>query len=314
MNGTRITYAGGRLDRAGDRRKDEAWLAAARARDDVRLVPVAREASLVVERDGAREAALCPADLVDPATAPGWIFLGLDGGAPRFAVDVPDDARAAVAAACGGEFEDLRRVGPLLAADDAALLAYARGMVGWHRRTRHCGGCGAATEPRQAGHVRVCAACGVEQYPRTDPAVIMLVHRAAADGEPARCLLARSPRFQPGMYSTLAGFVEPGESLEDAVARETLEETGVRVGRVTYVGSQPWPFPSSLMLGFRAEAETTALTIDGEEIADARWFTAAELATFGEWGDEGAALRLPRRDSIARLLVDGWIADVTGDG
>jgi NAD+ diphosphatase len=159
--------------------------------------------------------------------------------------------------------------------------------------------------------VRVCTACGTESYPRTDPAVIMLVHRPAAGGEPARCLLARSPRFKPGMFSTLAGFVEPGESLEDAVARETLEETGVRVGRVVYHGSQPWPFPASLMIGFRAEASTTELTIDGEEIADARWFTAEELASFGEWGDEDAALRLPRRDSIARLLVDAWVADVT---
>jgi len=217
-----------------------------------------------------------------------------------------------VAAVPGSEFADLRRVGSLLPAQDAALLAYARGMIAWHRRHRHCGVCGAATAPRHGGHVRVCTACGTETYPRTDPAVIMLVHRPAHDGEPARCLLARSARFRAGMYSTLAGFVEPGESLEDAVARETLEETGVRVGRVTYVGSQPWPFPSSIMLGFRAEAETTALAVDGEEIADARWFSVAELAAFGEWGDDDAAFRLPRRDSIARLLVDGWVADVTG--
>ena len=312
MDRSHITYAGGRLDRAGDRRKDEAWLAAARARDDARLVPVWRDASLVVGDGGERGAGLHACDAVGVVAAAEWIFLGLDGAAPRFAVELHDEAADALAAAAGGEFVDLRRVGALLPADDAALLAYARGMVAWHRRHRHCGVCGGATESRQAGHVRVCTACGAETYPRTDPAVIMLVHRPAEGDEPARCLLARSPRFKAGMYSTLAGFVEPGESLEDAVARETLEETGVRVGRVTYRGSQPWPFPASLMIGFTAEAETTALTVDGEEIADARWFTAAELATFGDWSDDGAAFRLPRRDSIARLLVDGWVASVTG--
>ena len=140
-------------------------------------------------------------------------------------------------------------------------------------------------------------------FPRTDPAVIMLV----TDGD--RALLGRQPTWPPGRYSALAGFVEPVESLEEAVAREVLEETGVRVSDVRYVASQPWPFPASLMIGFRATAETFDITIDDDELTEARWFTAAELRAAGEWGDEGAALKLPRRDSIARQLVEGWLVD-----
>jgi NAD+ diphosphatase len=137
----------------------------------------------------------------------------------------------------------------------------------------------------------------------------MLVERRVPN-EPPACLLAHHSRLAPGMYSTLAGFVEPGESLEEAVAREVEEETSVRVASARYVASQPWPFPSSLMIGFRAVASTFDITIDADELTDARWFTAEELRAAGEWGDEGAALKLPRRDSIARRLVEGWLADV----
>ena len=181
---------------------------------------------------------------------------------------------------------------------DSALLAYAKGLAHWHARHRFCGVCGEGTEAKDAGHVRVCTGpdCATQHFPRTDPAVIMLV----TDGD--RCLLGHNKRFPERIYSTLAGFVEPGESLEEAVAREVLEETGVRVGRVQYHSSQPWPFPASIMLGFHAEAESEAITVQAAELVDARWFSRAEIANFEQLG-----LRLPRPDSIARRLVEHWL-------
>jgi NAD+ diphosphatase len=251
-----------------------------------------------------------------PPDATSWALLGLDGDVPIFAADASelDDARLA-ALSSGGAFLELPKIASLLTAEDAALLAYARGIVGWHRRSRFCGSCGSPTVSDQAGHVRRCAdpRCAAETYPRTDPAVIMLVERPAMDGAPRRCLLGRHGRLPPRAYSTLAGFVEPGESLEEAVAREVLEETGVRVSRVRYQGSQPWPFPSSLMVAFRAVADTETVVVDPHELEDARWFGAAELARFGEWDDEDAPLRLPSRNSIARALLDAWLAEVRSD-
>lgn len=221
-----------------------------------------------------------------------------------------EERLAAIAAA--GTFVDLRQVGPMLDAHEAALLAYARGILGWHRRTRFCGVCGSPTGSHHAGHMRRCedARCATEIYPRTDPAVIMLVERIPADGSPRQCLLARHSRLPARAYSTLAGFVEPGESLEEAVAREVMEETGVRVSRVTYQSSQPWPFPASLMVGFLALAASEEITIDHTELDEARWFTAAEVAAFGEWEDDSAPFRLPRKDSIARVLLDTWMGRV----
>jgi NAD+ diphosphatase len=146
-------------------------------------------------------------------------------------------------------------------------------------------------------------------HPRTDPAVIMLVVRGGGD-RPHQCLLGNNTKMPNGVYSTLAGFVEPGESLEEAVAREVYEEAGVRVTDVTYTGSQPWPFPASIMLGFRATAVTTDIDIDPQELDDARWFTAEDLRTFGEWADDDADRRLPRKDSIARALIETWLADI----
>lgn len=317
----RVRYAGVGLDRAAVQRQEAAWVDAMRADLRARVVPVWRDRSLVATGHGRAappRAALCTgrqlADLLADGTV-AWVFLGIDDEGPLFAVDLPSTHDPRLDAIPGGAaFVDLRQVGSDLGAWEAALLAYARGILGWHRRARFCGTCGSPTVPLHGGHLRRCAdaACGAETYPRTDPAVIMLVEHVPNDGAPPRCLLAHHARLPARAYSTLAGFVEPGESLEDAVAREVLEETGIRVSSVRYQASQPWPFPSSLMLGFRAQAESSAIRIDPTELDDARWFTAAELAAFGEWGDEAAPHRLPRADSIARVLVDGWLADVRG--
>jgi NAD+ diphosphatase len=310
-----LTYAGGRLDRVGARRKEEAWVAEQLARSDAHVVPSWHDRNLVRRAGDAVVPVFVTPDAVRAAepSAVDWILLGVgDDGAPVFAAEVSEaTGDALAAAAAGSEVVELRRVASSLGAADAALLAYARGMLFWQRRHRHCGVCGAPTASRHAGHVRVCtnAACGAESYPRTDPAVIMLVERRVPN-EPPTCLLAHAGRFAPGTFSTLAGFVEPGESLEEAVAREVLEETGVRISSARYVASQPWPFPASLMIGFRALADTTDITVDDDELTDARWFTAADLRAAGEWGDEGAGVKLPRRDSIARRLIEGWLADV----
>ncbi len=192
---------------------------------------------------------------------------------------------------------------------------------GWLAEQRHlyCGVCGALTQSRDGGHVRVCTNPDKPHthFPRTDPAVIMLVEHDDPEGNGPACLLGRQSRWVEGMYSTLAGFVEPGETLEEAVAREVLEESAVRVTDVRYRASQPWSFPSSLMLGFRARAETTAIRIDGRELEDARWFTPDEVRSFGEWGDAPPSgspdeKRLPRKDSISRWLIDVWLGEVAG--
>lgn len=312
--GAPLHYAGNDLDRAAVRRKDPQWVAEQFAREDTLLVPVWRDRNLIA---GLQVAATSPSivahlraageALVEAAAEP--VFLGLRDASATFAVDL-SECEESHAERLGGDhqFVDLRVAGPLLSVGDAALCAYARGITYWHRHHRFCHACGAPTHSEQGGHVRRCSACERLIFPRTDPAVIMLVV-ADGDGGPARCLLGRDPRWPPGTYSTLAGFVEPGESLEEAVAREVLEETGVLVDEVTYLASQPWPFPASIMLGFRARARTTRLRLDPEEVEDARWFSAEEIAGFGEWGDRSAPLKVPRRDSIARFLIDSWVAE-----
>jgi NAD+ diphosphatase len=198
-----------------------------------------------------------------------------------------------------GEWIDLRRVGPLMARSEGSVLAYARGLMWWHARHRFCGVCGSPTESIEAGHVRRCtnSDCSASHFPRTDPAVIMLVH----DGD--RALLGRQKVWAPGMYSTLAGFLEPGESLEETVAREVYEEAGIRVGEVRYHSSQPWPFPASLMIGFHAVAVSRDIRLNQSELEDAAWFSRAELRDFAS-----QAKSLPRADSIARQLIEDWLA------
>ena len=233
------------------------------------------------------------------ASAPG----GLEIEAPEhlFAVDVSALEADGLGLPEDDQLVELRQFASLLPAEDANLIATARAMATWHRNHRHCGRCGAPTEVRDAGHLRRCTECSFEIFPRTDPAVIMLVH----DGGD-RCLLGRQASWPPGVYSTLAGFVEPGESLEMAVAREVQEETGVKVTSAHYHSSQPWPFPTSIMLGFWARADYAdgALAQD-DELEDARWFSRRELPDLMATKE----VRLPPPMSIARRLLDDWLGD-----
>ena len=294
-------YAGGLLDRVAPRRKDRDWVAALADHGESRFVALWRGQNLVVKdaESSPRAAFLSRGELAACQGEP--VLLGLVEERAYFAVDLSHEEAplAAFAASQPLEFTDLRRVGPLLPRQEGALLAYARGIAYWHERHRFCGVCGAPTASDEGGHVRRCtkAECGTSHFPRTDPAVIMLVH----DGD--RCLLGRKPGWPSGMHSTLAGFVEPGESLEEAVAREVFEETSVRVDEVRYHSSQPWPFPASLMLGFHARALSRAITPDPVEIEHAAWYERSYLIAHQD--DDG--LRLPRRDLIARRLVEDWL-------
>jgi NAD+ diphosphatase len=289
------------LDRAAHLRTDAGALADLWADPRTRTLVVAGGQALVREDAGEdRSTALV---LAEPADAPDGerAFLGLDVdggayfavGAERLAPSV-GDARAA----------GLREVGSLLDARDAGMLVHAVALFNWHASHTHCPRCGTATEIAADGHLRRCPRDGSEHYPRTDPAVIM----AVVDGAD-RLLLGHQATWPAGRFSTLAGFVEPGESLEMAVAREVAEETAVVVDAVDYAGSQPWPFPSSLMLGFFAHSTSVAVTPDGVEITDARWFTRDQLAEAVEAGD----VLLPARVSIARRLIESWYGDMIPD-
>jgi NAD+ diphosphatase len=288
------TFAGARLDRAGPRRTDERWLAERRADPAARAVLATSDGVLV--RDGATPALVALGDL--PADAE-LLLLGVDGaGVGVFAAD-PGPERAA-ALVPGAALRGLRDVAAEAAQADAGLLAHATGLLNWHRRHRFCANCGAPTAMAEAGHVRVCPRCGAQHHPRTDPVVITLVHDGAA-----RVLLGRQPTWPAGRYSTLAGFVEPGESLEEAVVREIGEESGVAVSDVRYRSSQPWPFPASLMLGFEAAYAGGEAHPHDQELEDVRWVSRAELgrAVAGE-----GPLQVPPPLAIARRLMEGWLA------
>jgi NAD+ diphosphatase len=308
------------FERAGLRRRDAAWIVERVADPGSLFVPVWRNQSLVLEVDtGEPRAVILESASISMVLGTGVeqrllagevVFLGVMEERAHFALDLspieaPLDMLHSPALAATGaagatvRFADLRQVGPRIDRHGGALLALARAMVFWHQRHRYCGLCGGPTRSEEAGHVRRCTnpECNTMHFPRTDPAVIMLV----TDG--GRALLGRSKNFVRGMYSTLAGFVEPGESLEDAVAREVREETGVEVGAVHYHSSQPWPFPANIMLGFHAEARTAEITVDYGELDDARWYERDWLLSHVD-DDE---FRLPRLDSIARRLIEDWL-------
>lgn len=300
------------LDRAAHLRRDPEALAAARIDPRSRVVVVHRSLGLVQIGDEPRARRLS----FEQLDAWNWseddlLYLGARAVAAEppapgsegdsehlFAVDVSAIEPEGLGLDDEDQLVELRQFAGLLPAEDANLIATARAMATWHRNHRHCGRCGAPTQVADAGHLRRCTSCSFEIFPRTDPAVIMLVH----DGGD-RCLLGRQASWPPGVYSTLAGFVEPGESLEMAVAREVHEETGVRVHSAHYHSSQPWPFPTSIMLGFWAQAHYAEATLaQDDELEDARWFSRSELPDLLT----AKAVRLPPPMSIARRLIDDW--------
>ena len=285
-------FAGAFVDRSGERRKDPEWLARAAKSEECRFVPVWGDRCLAGGEPP--HTILLPRNQAEPFfDDEQLIFLGLYQDRPAFAFSIDRNRPAPFAEL--GEFHDLRRLGMILPPEEANLVAHARALVLWHASQLFCGVCGTAARPEAGGNARVCMNddCGRIIFPRVDPAIIVLV----SDGD--RCLLGRQPSWPEGLYSTVAGFAEPGESLEDAVRREVYEETNVHVGEVRYHSSQPWPFPSSLMIGFFAQAISSEIRLNDAELEDAQWFTREDL------GREFPGL--PSSVSIARRLVDHWV-------
>jgi len=287
-------FAGSYLDRRADARLREDWLDEARADPHTIYMGMRDSAALVRAPDGgaARVAFLSAADPRVAATQDPQrlVLLGWYQARRCVLVDLPPEQAIERTGEC---FAELRPLAPDLPAAEAGLLAYARALQLWRASHRYCSRCGALLLSVRAGHLRCCPQCGYQSFPRLDPAIIVLVH----DGEAA--LLGRQAGWPPGRYSTIAGFVEPGESLEDAVRREVYEETGIATAQLSYHSSQPWPFPSSLMLGFTARATVAPPVLRDGELEDARWFSRQEL--------RDGAVQLPPAVSISRRLIDGWL-------
>jgi NAD+ diphosphatase len=313
-----VTFAAAGLDRAGHLRGDAASQATLAADARARTLPVWRGRPLFDLSNGFALAWVATDHAMFAGDHGETVFLGVAREGPRFAQDLAgwpgpeggtadaggflDDSRTRHPALPQHlAFADLRAVMGGLGAEDAGVAAAAKGILAWHAGHRFCAACGAASVAADAGWKRVCAACGVQHFPRTDPVVIMLI----THGEDV--LLGRSAAWPPGMYSLLAGFMEPGESIEGAVRREVFEEAGVRVGAVDYLSSQPWPFPSSLMIGCRGLALTREIHRDPAELEDARWVS-REGVLAGITGQD-PDVRPARRGSIARFLLERWLAD-----
>ena len=294
-------FAGNPLDRVSERRRDTAWIGELLADPAARLLPV-RDLRPLTRGTDKLELDWQP---VAPWREPiergaTLIFLGLDDGRPHFAID----AGAAEIAGADREPIDARSLAPLLSGGEAAILAEARSLIDWHARHRFCAQCGSPTRVASAGWVRRCPECKASHYPRSDPVTIMLAVR----GEYG--LLGRNRRRPGNRFSCLAGFMEPGETLEECVRREVHEESGIRVGRVKYLACQPWPFPSSLMMGFLCEAVSEEITVDPEELAEARWFHRDEIramvARAATGPDDPTQLSLPGPVAIAHHICRRW--------
>jgi NAD+ diphosphatase len=298
-----IAFSGNPLDRASEKRSDKAWLAAKRREANAHVLPLWKLQPLLLGPEASEDIKLgfLEGTLASGLGAPDAVevFLGLDGETPYFARDISaltDPLAASLAS--HGHFRDARSAAGLLPASDIAILGQAKALIDWHKRHGFCANCGSPTAIADGGYRRLCPVCKAEHFPRTDPVVIMLV----TVGE--HCLLGRNKRFAGGHYSTLAGFIEPGETIEEAVKREVYEEVRVRVTSVRYFASQPWPFPSNLMIGCFAQSEGTDIQVDGNEIIAARWFDRATVKRLIN-GDSDE-VSLPRFDAIALHLIRHW--------
>ncbi|WP_102108590.1 NAD(+) diphosphatase [Oceaniglobus roseus] len=320
-----VTFGGSALNRAGELRGDGAAQARLLADPAARVLALWRGKPLLLREGGTTELAWLPPGHAALELAGSPVFLGLDGDddggeageAPRFAVDLsawePEDVPETLNAFSdtseqvhpalpdSHRFAELRGAMTLLSPRAAELAASAKAVLGWHQSHRFCARCGAESVMAMAGWQRDCPACGGHHFPRTDPVVIMLITRGNS------VLIGRSPGWPEGMFSLLAGFVEPGETLEAAVRREVFEESGIRVGRVDYLASQPWPFPASLMFGCRGVAEPGEITIDPAEIETALWVTREEMADI--FAGVHPRIRAPRKGAIAGFLLHHWLAD-----
>ncbi len=311
-----VTFGGSGLNRAAELRGDADAVARLAAQDTARVLPVWRGKPLLAGGDLRRPGWLpFGHDLLEGREPP--VFLGLDEAGPRFACDVsgwePDQAAGTLDAfydpsqqhppGLPGDhaFAELRGSMPLMTPRDAELAAMARAVLGWHQTHGACARCGSRTRMTMAGWQRDCPECGTRHFPRTDPVVIMLITRGNS------VLMGRSHHWPEGMQSLLAGFVEPGETVEAAVRREVLEETQIRVGQVDYLASQPWPFPMSLMFGCRGAALTEAITVDPVELESAMWVTREEMMDV--FAGNSTQLKPARNGSIAHFLIWNWLAD-----
>lgn len=305
-----LGYCGLDLDRCGVQLGQHAFLDTEFSEPDSLFVPLFQDANLIRinENNGEPIAVFLSQEDISQVSyrSSSVVFLGKRDGRAFFAVELCSFKQIQGMLDKIQVF-DLRKVGPELPAMDAALLAYARGMLFWLREHPYCCRCGSKNKIVNGGHLQVCPQCQYETYPRLNPAVIVLVEsQMKSSGDPV-CLLGRHKGSPESAYSTLAGFVEIGESLEVAVEREVFEEVGIKITEVNYLGSQPWPFPSSLMIGFLAKANYDEVRVDKNELQDARWFTRDQIRSFGEWGDSRASFTLSRPDSIARTLVKYWL-------
>ena len=300
-----IPFSGSPLNRASEKRTDSKWIESKRRDPSSLVLPMRRLEPFLLGAENADppiELGLVRTEIADSlagAEAP-CIFLGLDGDTAVFALDVTEADDAQIGQLAGlGYFRDARVAGQMVSLAHAAIIAQAKALIDWHQRHGFCPRCGAPTKVMDAGYRRLCSKCNAEHFPRVDPVVIMLATHGQA------CLVGRGKQFPPGMFSALAGFVEPGETIEEAVRRELMEEASVKVGEVTYYATQPWPFPSSLMIGCFAKAESRDVKADETELAEVRWLERRIVRELIE-GKQVDGVRVPPPIAIAYHLIRTW--------